>query len=239
MENVKIFLENGQETNVNAFFYIYNSKYYFMYTTGELDDPEYIKIYVAQVCKEVKNTPTGPVDTGYMLGMQISDPEEWTKVQHSITKIVSDKKGETQSSDIQYLPMSMLTNLKIVSKNKFKLMKNIVEENFKVVLSQSEVSNNPQSVEMQPTLVEPIQPFTPSAIETTPVTIEESVQPSISTTENTGINQGSMIEQRNDDDDVIVDYRTRFFEEQDKNKQLEEQIKELNEKLESIKNIIG
>ena len=94
------------------------------------------------MCKEVQNTPTGPVDTGYMLGMEIKNLEEWKKVQQSITKIVEDKKNNTLSSEIQYLPMNMLVNLKIASKNKFKLLKNIVEKHFNVVLTQSIISNN-------------------------------------------------------------------------------------------------
>ena len=143
MENVKIISDNGVEINVNGIFYIFNSKYYFIYTMGEIDEAGYVKLYLVQVCKEVQNTPTGPVDTGYMLGMEITDPTEWKNVQGSITKIVNDKKNETQSSEIHYLPINMLVNLKIVSKNKFKLMRHIIEENFKVVLpSQTNIESN-------------------------------------------------------------------------------------------------
>lgn len=134
MDSVKIISDNGVETNVNGIFYIFNSKYYFIYTEGELDENEYVKLYLVQVCKEIQNTPTGPVDTGYMLGMEITDQTEWQKVQESITSIVNDKKNGTVSSEIQYLPINMLVNLKIVSKNKFRLLKHIIEENFKVVL---------------------------------------------------------------------------------------------------------
>lgn len=38
--------------------------------------------------------------------------------------------------------------------------------------------------------------------------------------------------------DVIIDYKAKFFEEQEKNKELETQIKELNEKLSNIKSIL-
>ena len=82
----------------------------------ELDEKGYVQLYVVQVCKEIQNTPTGPLDTGYMLGMEISNPDEWANVQKSITKIVEDKKNNTQSSEIQYLPINMLVNLKIISK---------------------------------------------------------------------------------------------------------------------------
>ena len=198
MDNVKIISDNGVEVNVNGIFYVFNSKYYFIYTMGELDENEYVKLYLVQVCKEVQNTNAGPVDTGYMLGMEITDSAEWKNVQSSITKIVDDKKSGTTSSEIQYLPITMLVNLKIVSTNKFKLMKHIIEENFKVVLTSPNVQT--------PNVVAPV-----------------NVQPSNSTANG----------------DVIIDYRARFFEEQDKNQQLEEQIKGLEEKINNIKNIVG
>ena len=90
MENVSIFLENGVPTQANGIFYIFNSKYYFMYTLGELVDQDYVQLYVVQVCKEVQDTIKGPVDTGYMIGVETSDPEAWKIVQESITKIVND-----------------------------------------------------------------------------------------------------------------------------------------------------
>ena len=204
MENITIISDNGVEINVNGIFYVFNSKYYFIYTMGEIDENEYVKLYVVQVCKEVQNTPNGPVDTGYMLGMEITNPEEWGKVQESITKIVEDKKSGTQSPEIQYLPINMLVQLKIASKNKFKLMKHIVVENFKAPLIINTQRNENNSID---------------------VDLNNSIESSV---KNTDIK-----------DDVIIDYRTRFFEEQEKNQALEQQIKELNEKLENIKNIVG
>ena len=38
MDKVKIFLEDGVETEVNCIFYLYNSKYYFLYTLNEIDE---------------------------------------------------------------------------------------------------------------------------------------------------------------------------------------------------------
>ena len=229
MDNIKIILDNGIEINVNGLFYIFNSKYYFIYTTGETDENEYVKLYVVQVCKEIQNTPTGPVDTGYMLGMEISNPEEWGKVQESITKIVEDKKNGTQSSDIQYLPINMLVNLKITSKNKFKLMRHIVENDFNVTISVavSETIHDNEYIGSNTILennieISPIKPMEPINI----LQEDNAIgQDTIENIQNTG--------------EVIIDYRSRFFEEQEKNQELEAQIKKLNEKLENIKNIIG
>lgn len=237
MENVKIISDNGVEINVNGLFYIFNSKYYFIYTTGETDENQYIKLYVVQVCKEIQKTPNGPVDTGFMLGMEISNADEWKQVQQSITKIVEDKKNGTQNPEIQYLPMTMLVNLKIVSKNKFKLMKHIVEDDFKVVLPPVEDTPN---VSIDNTIfqeVQPIEPFAPvdpvvpiaSSMPVESIQSESQVQPitpiqPVDNSENVG--------------EVIIDYRARFFEEQEKNQALEEEIRILKEKLENVKNII-
>lgn len=247
MDNIKIFLENGVDASSNGVFYINNSKYYYMYTLGEKDDnPEYIKLYVVQVCKEVKNTEAGPVDTGYMLGLEINEPNEWKSVQGSIAKIVEDKKNNTKSPEIQYLPKEMLVNLKIVSKNKFKLLKQIIEENFKVVLNNEFEATPEPVVSMETTIETPIETAVP--VEVTPVVPLEPVVPvevtPVETLTTIGGQINNNLESQNtsfyeEPSDVIIDYRSRFFEEQAKNAELEEQIKQLTEKLENIKNIIG
>jgi len=236
MENTKIFLDNGTELTVNGIFYVFNSKYYFIYTMSELDENDYVRLYVVQVCKEIQNTPTGPIDTGYMLGMEISNPEEWASVQDSIMKIVEDKKNNTINSEIQYLPINMLTNLKIVNKNKFKLMKNIIEDNFKVnvgssmeTLSLGDFSKNYNNLTSNDALtpIQPLEPISNAVMKDSSIPLENLNTIPSSTTSNTK------------DGDVIIDYRSRFFEEKEKNKELEEQIKKLNEKLENIKSILG
>ncbi len=236
MENTKIFLDNGTELTVNGIFYVFNSKYYFIYTMRELDENDYVRLYVVQVCKEIQNTPTGPIDTGYMLGMEISNPEEWASVQDSIMKIVEDKKNNTINSEIQYLPINMLTNLKIVNKNKFKLMKNVIENNFKVnvgtsmeTLSLGDFSKNYNNLTSNDALtpIQPLEPISNAVMKDSSIPLENLNTIPSSTTSNIK------------DGDVIIDYRSRFFEEQEKNQELEEQIKKLNEKLENIKSILG
>lgn len=218
MENAKIILENGVETNVNGIFYVFNSKYYFMYTLGEYVDDDYIQLYVVQVCKEIQNTTNGPIETGYMVGMETPNPDEWSIVQESITKIVDDKKNGTKSNEIQYLTINMLTNLKIVSKNKFKLMSHLLKDIFELDLPSDTADNKDSNI---------IQ-------DTTQKLDHESVIP-VNPLSSTNISSSSTQEQS----DVIIDYRTRFFEEQEKNNELLEQIKNLEEKLNEVKNILG
>ena len=277
MEKLNIILSNGMESTVDCLFYLYNSKYYFIYTTKEIDENGYVVLHLVQVGKEIQNTPNGQVDTGNMVGVEISDPEEWKSVQASISKIIEDAKNGTTSPEIQILPLSMITKLKIVSEKTFRLLKDIVVNSLKVDIpdvvaqantlnsvtepivpniDQANINNTPQpdslynvtpnSVDMgaqQDVAQAPIQPNiyptdnlvqTPtidqSATQVENVTSETPVQPSIYPTEPSAPAE--------DDSTVIIDYRARFFEEQEKNNELQRQIDELNKKISDIKNII-
>lgn len=193
MDKLNIVLEDGTTEQVDCIFYLYKQKYYFIYTKQELDENNYVLMNIVQVGKEVKQTPSGVVDTGYMLGVDSNKPEDDQDIQLSITKIVEDRKNGTQSDDIKYLPISMIPKLKIVSKKSFRLLKKLVEQYFGLIFN-NEMNN----------------------LET----------PSLNETENSS-------------SDVIVDYRSKYFEEQEKNEELEKTVVDLKSKLESIKGIIG
>ena len=208
MENTKIILENGAQVDVYGIFYVFDLKYYLIYTLGESVDNDYIQLYMVQVCKEIQNTVEGPKETGYMIGIETSNQEEWSAVQSSVTKILDSKKTGIANTQIQYLTMDMLQNLKIVSKNKFKLLKSTLKDTFALDFGESQkeldsggvnssVSNKSNQIALQ--------------------------------------NVSSANQQQND---VIIDYRARFFEEQEKNRQLEEELKALQEKINSVKSII-
>ncbi len=271
MDRVKIIIEDGTEREVSCIFYLYKSKYYFIYTEGQIDENGYVILYLVQVGKEIKNTPTGNIDTGYMVGVEISNPEEWASVQKSISMIVEDKKSNKQNSEIQYLPLSMLATLKILSKKTFRLLKQIIEDNFKLNLSglnnnlesstvnqsdtlQQTTLTGQQSSEIQNT--QTINNDISSATDTT-VPLEPQVSQNISSNLQTDTTNSQVGEfegnqtyanidnvnsselNNNQNSDIIIDYRSRFFEEQDKNSELQAQVDELKQKLENIKNIIG
>ena len=194
MEKLNIILENGIDTDVNCMFYLYNSKYYFIYTTKEIDENGYVVLYLTQIGKEVKNTPQGSMETGYMIGVEITDPEEWKLVQTSISKIVESAKSKIADPEIQILPLSMLTKLKILGKKKFRLLKDIVKNDLNVVFD-----NEPKEEAMQ---------------------LQQEVQPE-------------------EEQNIVIDYRAKFFEEQDKNEELSKEIEDLNSKLDEIKRIVA
>lgn len=241
MDKTKIIIDGNIEKEVDCIFYLYNSKYYFIYTEKDIDENNYVILNLVQVGKEIQNTPNGPIETGYMVGVEISDPEEWNTVQGSITKIVESKKTGVQNKEIQYLPVSMLNNLKIISKKTFRLKKSIVEENFGLVLLDQnlETTNNQNVLEINNNL---------SSLNDYNADIYEGLP-------NPGLNNFSGLEEDNQltinsnnmlnsqtgmtpNDDVIIDYRAKFFEEQEKNQQLLLEIEELNAKIDSIKKVI-
>jgi len=206
MDNVKI-LVDGVQKDVYGIFYIYESKYYFIYTEKEIDENGYVVLYMTQVGKEIINTELGPTDTGNMIGVEIIDNEQQKAVQTSISYIVEDKKNNTLNPQIQYLPNSMISNLKIVSKKRFRLLKNIMINNFKLDFDDRiDISLN----------------YSPNQVES----------------ENDKQINSQAFSNNVGENNVIIDYRSKYFEEEEKNKELQEQIEILTQKLNDIKKVI-
>ena len=235
MENVKILID-GIQKEVYGLFYIFNSKYYFIYTEKELDEKDYVLLYMTQVAKETKKTETGVVDTGFMVGMEITDPEEQKNVQISVSYIVEDKKNNTVNPQIQYLPMNMLSNLKIISKKRFRLLKSVMVNNFKmnfdhVVLNLDTDKNEEQplvaSIDSSMNLPQTQEPMPLSQLVNEPTKIEDNI-----------ISDKEQTLTPTSDNNIIIDYRTKYFEEEEKNKELQAQIDELTKKLEEIKKVL-
>ena len=278
MDKVKIFLEDGVEVEVNCIFYLYNSKYYFLYTLNELDENGYVRLYLVKVGKEAANSKNGQIETGNMIGIEVPTDEEWKEVQTSISKIVSSKKTKIEDKDIQYLPLTMLTNLKIASKKTFRLLSSIIENDFGVDISERLALTEEEKALKDPNMNKPIeensteigdsqgdnnQEKEESIIEenisgengaeeeTTEIINSDddtkeadSSESEISTdnvieeTDNNDVEEDNEDESEYDNSDVIIDYRTRFFEEQEKNKRLKAEIEKLNKKLQEIDEII-
>ena len=278
MDKTEIFLENGIKKTVSCIFYLYNSNYYFLFTENEKDENGYIKLYLAKVGKETVNSENGPVETGNMIGIEIQTDNEWKEVQGSISKIVNSKKTKVEDPSIQYLPVNMLVNLKIVSKKTFRLLSDIIEKDFGVSLNETEsetqVENKLNMDELNETteknedfssqtdisLVENDMPISEMKNENSNVSsdvlqtdklideLDHNIDSSnkINTENESSEMQDSFeiatgeveTEEDYEQSDIIIDYRTKFFEEQEKNKKLQEEIEKLKNILSNIKEII-
>lgn len=176
MENTVVTIDNAVK-NVQGIYYISNNNYYFLYTEGKRDDNGYIIINIVKVLQEVVNTPTGQTPTGNLVGLTISDEQEWKNVQKDISNILDDKQNKKREA-VRYLDINLLQKLIIKSNRIFRLKEEMYNKTFN------------QNTELP-------------------------------------------------DNNLILDFKNRFYEEAEKNRQLEEQLKNLTEKLNQIKNIIG
>lgn len=176
MDNAEVTIEN-EVKSVKGIYYISNNNYYFLFTENKFDENDYIIINIVKVLQEVVNTPTGQAPTGNLIGITISDEQEWKNVQKDISNIIDDKQNKKREA-VRYLDINLLQKLIVKSTRIFRLKNEIYKKTFK-------------------------------------------------------------IDNENLDNNLILDFKNRYYEETEKNRQLEEEIKNLKEKLNQIKNIIG
>ena len=176
MDNVEVTIENVVKS-VQGIYYISNNNYYFLFTEKKRDENGYIILNIVKVLQEVVNTPTGQAPTGNLVGLSITDEQEWKDVQKDIGNIIDDKQNKKREA-VRYLDINLLQKLIIKNTRVFRLK----EEMYNKTFEQS----------------------------------EESV-----------------------DNNLILDFKNKFYEEAEKNRRLEEEVKNLTEKLNQIKNIIG
>lgn len=187
MEDAKIITQDGNTIDVSSIFFVLNNAYYLIYTDKVVDENGYVVLSFVKVGK----------DSVGFVGIEITDPEELKAVQDTISKIVEDKKTNTNNNGIQYASASILNEpVRITGSKTFRLKKEIAEQNFGIKIGNDEILSDLEI----------------------PLNQEE---------------------ENSDEDNVIIDYREKFFEEQDKNEELQKKIDELEKKLNDIKEIIG
>ena len=175
MDNVEVTIENVVKS-VQGIYYISNNNYYFLFTEKKRDENGYIILNIVKVLQEVVNTPTGQAPTGNLVGLSITDEQEWKNVQKDIGNIIDDKQNKKREA-VRYLDINLLQKLIIKNTRVFRLKEEMYNKTF---------------------------------------------------------NQNSI-----PDDNLILDFKNKYYEETEKNRQLEEEVKKLTEKLNQIKNIIG
>lgn len=135
MEELQIFSIDGKPIDVDCIYYFSNNNYYLIYTTREIDENGYVVLNITKIAREVINTDEGMRSTGNLVGLEITDDNEWKSVQIDINNIINDKKNKT--STIHYLPASSLINLKINGFRVFRLRPDILKEAFGIVVNDS------------------------------------------------------------------------------------------------------
>ena len=130
MNKSEIIDESGNKVVVDGIYYVSNNNYYFIYTKGEVDESGHIVLYILKILQEVNNTPNGPVPTGFLVGVKVTDENEYNLVKQDITNIVAEKQNNTEPK-VMYLDISMLQNLKVKDSRIFKLDAKLYNKIFK------------------------------------------------------------------------------------------------------------
>lgn len=129
MDSVEIIVDNDKKS-VEGIYYISNNNYYFMYTENKRDENGYIILNIVKVLQEVVNTPNGPTPTGNLVGITISDDNEWKLVQKDVSNIIADKQNH-KTEAVRYLEMKLLKNIIIKNTRVFRLKEDIYNNAFK------------------------------------------------------------------------------------------------------------
>jgi FtsZ-binding cell division protein ZapB len=142
MEKVYVMDNRGHETEAFKIRYFnYENANYFIYTLGEIDKDEYVKLYL----KKLKNGEE-----------QFISEDDWLKIKSIIQKVVKEiKSGKIVS--FRDLNMSSINEIMETDTRIFKLKKSIVEE---IIYEEPRVEIKEEIVEPTPTKnKEDVDPF--------------------------------------------------------------------------------
>lgn len=116
----KISIKDANNTIMEVEFiryFKYKDTSYFIYTQNELDEKEFIKLYIVKIMKQF----------GEFISKSINDDDEWKQIQLIIKKFVK----EIKDSNIQHffdLDKNDIINIKIKETRFFKLDRNLMEQ---------------------------------------------------------------------------------------------------------------
>ncbi len=213
MNRTEIIDENGNKVAVDGIYYVSNNNYYFIYTKEEQDDLGHIILYILKILQEVTNTPNGPVPTGYLIGVKVTDENEYNLVKQDITNIVAERQNKTEAK-VMYLDISMLQNLKVKDSRTFKLDAGLYNMLFKNNNNQNTVSEglNEQNVNSNDS---------------------NQIDNNATVTNQLSANASEpLVETEN------INYKDMYEEEVIKNEKLQNEINDLNNIINQIKSII-
>lgn len=116
----KISIKDANNTIMEVEFiryFKYKDTSYFIYTQNELDEKEFIKLYIVKIMKQF----------GEFISKSINDDDEWKQIQLIIKKFVK----EIKDNNIQHffdLDKDDIINIKIKETRFFKLDRNLMEQ---------------------------------------------------------------------------------------------------------------
>lgn len=187
MQKITAFNQNNQALEIEIIRYFkQNEKKYLIFTLGEKDANNYIKVYVSKILGL----------NGTLAAYDIIDETEWANVKELIKKIIKENR-EGGKLEIEDLSIERLYNIKINGQQVFKLVSNLLEllgsnidskpdndggvnrptapQNIEIPIPSQPVSNQAVNVSAETTTVPPIA----GAPNVAPQTVEQPVSASV------------------------------------------------------------
>lgn len=130
---------------------------YFIYTQNELDEKEFVKLYIVKIMKQL----------GEFIAKTIKDEQEWKQIQLIVKKFVK----EIKDNNIQHffdLDRSDISNIKIREARFFKLDKKLMA----ILQKDDNISNITANIDINNINLEEL----PSMDDISPVKLEQSVE---------------------------------------------------------------
>lgn len=97
-------------------YFKYKSDYYLVYTLGETDEKNFMKLYVVKIMEEL----------GVPVSKYMSDDVEWAEMQKIIKNMIKEKKNNLSSS-YEDVSISGIEGMTIIEARSFKLLTTLVE----------------------------------------------------------------------------------------------------------------
>jgi len=133
MQKITAFNQNNQALQIEIIRYFkQNDKKYLIFTLGEKDEQEYIKVYVSKIL-ELNDS---------LAAYDIVDETEWANIKELIKKVIKANR-EGAALEITDLSTERLNNIKVNGQQVFKLIGNLIEllgSNVNAVSDEQEVS---------------------------------------------------------------------------------------------------
>lgn len=115
----KILLTNEQNEQFDAGlvrYFKYGNDYYLIYSLGEKDEKNYMKLYLVEIMEEL----------GELVSQNIKDEEKWNGMQLIVKEVLKEIKSNKRKKTVD-LDADELENLKIVNPKFFKLDSKLVD----------------------------------------------------------------------------------------------------------------
>lgn len=134
---IKILLTNNDNSDIEVDlirYFKYKNDYFLIYTLGETDEKNYLKLYLVKIMEELGET----------ISINIKDDNEWKSMQGLMKRVLKEIKSN-KTKLLEDLPYEEIVGIKVVNPRFFKLDHELAN-----TLSSNYLENNQSTLEIIP-----------------------------------------------------------------------------------------